>query len=149
IHITDLDSMFICREVSSNNRDNHRFLLGMFPSLLHTQINLDAWKDCRAQHSSLPFKKEKTPAERTLPTREGGHGQREREVLMDFSGWQCGDWNEMGGTSILSLCPTPSSPQICTCSSLGPLTGGLLISEVMENGPRHTPQIGSDCLGVK
>lgn len=27
--------------------------------------------------------------------------------------------------------------------------GGLLISEVMENGPRHTLQIGSDCLGVR
>lgn len=24
-----------------------------------------------------------------------------------------------------------------------------MISEVMENGPRHTLQIGSDCLGVK
>lgn len=27
--------------------------------------------------------------------------------------------------------------------------GELLISEAMENGPRHTLQIGSDCLGVK
>lgn len=29
------------------------------------------------------------------------------------------------------------------------LQGELLISEVMENSPRHTLQIGSDCLGAK
>lgn len=57
-----------------------------------TQINLDAWKHQRAQDSSLPFKKkEKTPAERTPPTRVGG-------LVTDFSGGQYSVWNKMGGS---------------------------------------------------
>lgn len=46
-----------------------------------------------------PLKKKRHQRRELFQQERGGHGQREREreVLMDFSGWQCGDWNEMGG----------------------------------------------------
>lgn len=56
----------------------------------------------------------------------------------------------LGSLQILSQhAPLPLLPKSVSAHPWACFTGGPLISEVMENGPRHTLQIGSDCPGVK